>query len=130
MLFNIFCEKYINVKINNYQNKSIKYITKGSLESQRLVNDIYNKLKNNSTTVIEKDITGNSIMSLFSQLFFPGEFGKIARVPIRIIRSFFIEVFIYYQNKNSPLMKYIKEAENYAGIPFTYELSQELIKYY
>ena len=64
----------------------------------------------------------------------------------KIIRFFFISVFIYYQNKHSPLMKYIKEekehpveykykGENgeeiievekkfYAGIPFEYSLCE------
>ena len=66
----------------------------------------------------------------------------------KLIRFFFISVFIYYQNKNSPLMKYIKEKdpkkekniknENkdvykdngdeeeifLAGIPFDYNLNE------
>ena len=66
-----------------------------------------------------------------------------------IIRHFFISVFIYYQNKNSPLMKYIKEEvreteyddesedeegntkkkvkiekTTLAGVPFEYDLSE------
>jgi len=63
-------------------------------------------------------------------------------IPKNIIRYFFISVFIYYQNKNSPLMKYIKEEEReikyenqeydeveteqktLAGVPFEYNLSE------
>ena len=63
-------------------------------------------------------------------------------IPKNIIRYFFISVFIYYQNKNSPLMKYIKEEERktryenevdgevvieettLAGVPFEYDLSE------
>ena len=32
-------------------------------------------------------------------------------IPKKLIRSFFISVYIYYQNKHSPLMNYIKEEE-------------------
>ena len=31
--------------------------------------------------------------------------------PKKLIRSFFISVYIYYQNKHSPLMKYLKEED-------------------
>ena len=48
-----------------------------------------------------------------------------------LIRDFFISVFIYYQNKNSPLMKYIPVKDNQkdkldenslAYVPFSYDL--------
>ena len=50
---------------------------------------------------------------------------------IQFIRNFFISVFIYYQNKNSPLMKYIPpdndqkeelDHNSLAYIPFSYDL--------
>ena len=79
-----------------------------------------------SKNILDKDFTNNFITN-------------------KIIRFFFISVFIYYQNKHSPLMKYIKEekehpieykykegeeekttTENkfFAGIPFEYNLSE------
>ena len=72
-------------------------------------------------------------------------------IPQKIIRHFFISVFIYYQNKHSPLMKYIKEENKkikieyededndgqnsveeeeifLAGIPFNYNLSEAALQ--
>ena len=52
----------------------------------------------------------------------------------RIVRSFFISVYIYYQNKNSPLMKYREEVRDnnnkviLSGIPFTYDLTGAVIE--
>ena len=40
-----------------------------------------------------------------------GNFTKTFE-PTKIIKFFLISVYIYYQNKNSPLMKYISEATN------------------
>ena len=125
LLFQVFYEKYIDVKkiYSNY-NKSMNYINKGFSDNQKISSDIYDKLKDNSNTALDKDISSNSINTLISQLFFPNEFGKISRAPIRIIRSFLIQVFIYSQNSHSPLMKYItKDPDSkYEVIPFTYDL--------
>ena len=123
-LTNIFIEKYINIKDLKKNNNSMYYIYRGKLDNQKISDIIYNKLKDISSTVLDRDITINSIMSLASNLFFPREFGKVNKINIRLIRAFFIQVFIYYQNKNSPLMKYINrdEEEQYDPIPFVYDL--------
>ena len=123
-LTNIFIEKYINIKDLKKNNNSMYYIYRGKLDNQKISDIIYNKLKDISITVLDRDITINSIMSLASNLFFPREFGKVNKINIRLIRAFFIQVFIYYQNKNSPLMKYINrdEEEQYDPIPFVYDL--------
>ena len=36
-------------------------------------------------------------------------FGEFKNPPIMMIRTFLISVYIYYQNKNSPLMKIIQK---------------------
>ena len=130
LLFQIFYEKHINFKNSFYNKKTIYYINKGFLDNEKISNDIYSKLRDNSTTIIDRDITGNSIMSLVQNLFYPREFGKIFKVPVRLIRSFFIQVFIYYQNKNSPLMNYIDENKDkdYVAIPFNYNLNGACIE--
>ena len=130
LLFQIFYEKHINFKNSFYNKKTIYYINKGFLDNEKISNDIYSKLRDNSTTIIDRDITGNSIMSLVQNLFYPREFGKIFKVPVRLIRSFFIQVFIYYQNKNSPLMNYIDENKDkdYVAIPFSYNLNGACIE--
>jgi len=55
---------------------------------------------------------------------------------INLTKAFFIAVFIYYQNKNSPLMKYIPKSEadelnenkELANIPFVYDFSSGVIR--
>ena len=122
LLYFIFIEKYINIKEVKNNNKSMYYINRGLLDNQKISETIYNKLKDNSMTILDKDITTNSIMSLASNLYYSGEYGKISPIPIRLIRALLIQVFIYYQNKNSPLMNYITKDENYDPIPFVYDL--------
>ena len=95
---------YVWNEINN--NKTMKYINKGDFNKKMAVK-IYNTIKGNSITILDKDITSNSLMNLVSNLYFSKDFGNIKKAPIKIIKSFFISVFIYYQNQNSPLMKYI-----------------------
>ena len=125
LVFRIYHEKYIGIKEKNLGDKNNKlsnYINKGFSDNNKISYDIYEKLKDNSTTALDKDISCNSIMFLVSNLFFDKSFGKMGRAPIRLIRSFLIQVFIYYQNKNSPLMNFITERQNYEAIPFVYDL--------
>ena len=123
-LTDLFIEKYQNINDLKKNNNSMYYIYKGKLDNTKISNTIYNKLKENSVTVLDKDITMNSIMCLASNLFYSGEFGKTNRINIRLIRAFFIQVFIYYQNEHSPLMNYINRDEEgkYDPIPFVYDL--------
>ena len=108
LLTEIFKYKYINLAKQYKNNKTIYYINKGIFDSQEMGNKIYEDLKDSSKTTFERDLSSNSICKFISCLYFSGEFGKIRSVPINMMRAFFISVFIYYQNKNSPLMKYIE----------------------
>ena len=121
LLCDIFIEKYINIektKINDsvklYIYKDIKNIKNIEIE----IRDLYSNVKR-----IE-DLNLNSIFDMEEKL------------SIKIIISFFISVFIYHQNKNSPLIKYIKPSEiidingnkiKLSEIPFIYDLSYFLI---
>ena len=59
---------------------------------------------------------------------------RTKRASISITRAFFISIYIYYQNKNSPLMKYREEVKDnsnkviLSGIPFKYDLTGALIE--
>ena len=129
LLFQIFYEKYINIKIIEKRgNNTINIINRGFSDNQKISYDIYEKLREGSSTALDRDTTGNSIMSLITNLYFPNEFGKISRAPIRLIRAFLIQVFIYCQNKNSPLMNYITAKSNYEIIPFVYDLKGACIE--
>jgi hypothetical protein len=51
--------------------------------------------------------------AIISHLFYDDDIGKCNKDDIPLICSFFISVFIYYQNKNSPLMNILKNQKNY-----------------
>ena len=133
LLLEIYEMKYKFIWIENDNSKALNYINNGYL-NMKIYEKIYNILRENSNSVIEQDLTINSINILVSNY---RKHGKVLRPPIRIVRAFLISVFIYYQNKHSPLMDYIKpnknindeENEDSLGyIPFTYELDNALIE--
>ena len=102
---------------NNKKNKTDSYIYKINFFYFKINNMIYNKVKKNYTSILDKDIATNSIMSMVSNLL------SSEKKPItQLIRLFFTEVYIYYQNKYSPLLPYTQPLENYATIPFVYDL--------
>ena len=116
----ILKQKYpYNIFHNNYNIKNSKYIYSPDFFNFYTCNIIYNKLQKNSDNILDKDMTTNSIMNIVSNLSFP-----ISRVsPInQLILSFFIQVFIFYQNKNSPLLNYTLPSKELATIPFVYDL--------
>ena len=136
LLIDIYKMKYKFLWKENYDEKVLNYIHKGNF-NMKIYEKIFNLLKESSSTVLEQDLTANSINSFVSNLFYPTEFGQTSKASIRIVRSFLISVFIYYQNKNSPLMNYINPNENKDNekkemplvlIPFTYELSGAMIE--
>ena len=66
---------------------------------------------------MDKDIAINSIMSMVSNLF------SSDKEPItQLIRLFFTELYIFYQNEHSLLLEYTKHLDGYATIPFVYDL--------
>ena len=86
-----------------------------------------------SVTRFDKEITLSEYTSIYNCNFFNGELGKGSKSPISVTRAFFISVYIYYQNKHSPLMDYIKESKTnkeLAIIPFSYDLTGAVIENY
>ena len=58
------------------------------------------------------------------------DIGKVSKIPISIFKALLFSVYIYYQNKKSPLMNYIKEPKEdkkLSIIPFEYNLSEAAI---
>ena len=98
-----------------------------------------NNNNNNSDTEAINSLT--TVTSLMSNYLYEDEIGKIKKVSVKLIRSLFISTYIYYQNRNSPLMKYrkknnhkknkeLKEKENSEDLefmPFVFNLSEALI---
>ena len=84
------------------------------------------KNTNSNLPKLYEYMTQSQYTNINSCMLYKGPIGKDARLPITIMRSFFISVYIYYQNKNSPLMEYRTERNdknNLAVIPFVYDLT-------
>ena len=131
LLLVLYTEKYSNSKyISN--KKFLSYINREEID---ILNDEkYNNIKNeneSSTTLLDNDKSS----SIYSKDFYNHELGKGIKSSISITRSFFISVYIYYQNKYSPLMKYIHKSQDkenikkdLAVIPFAYDLTGAVIE--
>ena len=106
-----------DILANNKKSKSVSYISNINYFFSIMNKIIYDKTKINYQSILDKDIATNSIMSMVSNLF------SSEKKPItHLIRLFFTEVYIFYQNKYSPLLPYTQPLENYATIPFVYDL--------
>ena len=128
-LLDIYEEKYCNKKKFDIKNKFKSFIYGSNIQ------DLNNgNIKNNDNTMLDKYITVSQYSNINTCMFYKNEIGKSKKIPIRIIRSFFISVYIYYQNKHSPLMKYrneVRDEENnllLSSIPFSYDLTGAVIE--
>ena len=88
------------------------------------------------TDKIEEMKEMSSYSSIDNDLYHEKNLDKLKNNSINITRSFFISVYIYYQNKNSPLMQNINNSEieklkrekDLAIIPFVYDFSSGAIR--
>ena len=106
-----------------YHNKSdniMKYIHHGDFINFNICNFIYDKIKIKSETILDKDMAVNSIMNMVYNLSKP--FSPQNRPINPLILMFFTQVYFFYQNKYSPLLKYAFPSENLATIPFLLDL--------
>ena len=116
----ILKQKYpYNIFHNNYDLKSSKYIYNTEFFNFYACNIIYENIQKNTKNILDKDIATNSLMNIVSNL----SSSPSQVLPLnQPILSFFIQVFIFYQNKNSPLLNYTVPLKDYAIIPFIYDL--------
>ena len=131
LLRKIYYLKYVHIN-DKKSSKTMLYINKGRNYNEEISNNIYTQLENrkkyrDEDTILDKDISLNSIMILASNIFYNRDFGRIPNLDIKIIRSFLFQVFIYYQNKYSPFMNYAMESkdnnnDDNVKIPFSYNL--------
>ena len=128
-IFYNFLREILNHKFkvfinNNSRNKSyMKYINDGNFFGLNISESIYNKTKRIiEKTILDKDIINNSIYN--QDIHYSSKISEKNKPNIQIIRSFFMQVYIYYQNKNSPLLKYQLPSNNpnLVSIPFSYDL--------
>ena len=82
-----------------------------------------------TTTTDSKKKLSNSYFK--SNYLFKGKIGKVSKIPISLFKALLFSVYIYYQNKKSPLMEYIQESNTNTKlsiIPFEYNLSEAVIE--
>ena len=107
--------------------KIINYINGRNINLIKISANNINSNQNDSTkSSITKTISQSSMISqLFYNQNVPFAHEKLVLIPF--IRSFFISVYIYYQNKNSSLMRYrrnLNNQNNLEEIPFKYDISE------
>ena len=122
--------KYTYISKEVKKNKTINYINNGNFVNFKILNKIFNSLKDNCKIIYDKDFVLNSIQSLISNI--NSNENCEVRSKQLIIKAFLFSVFIYYQNKNSPLMKFIDSDKkgnknNLVNIPFVYDLKGAVI---
>ena len=111
---------FVNRRIFDFINKNIQ---KTNLKNK--------KNEKGGSTKIDDVCCSITAYSMVSNMFFEDKICKRIKVPIPLIRSLLISVYIFYQNKNSTLMKYREESDdenNLQNIPFEYDISEATIE--
>ena len=133
----IMRKKYVTPfnKCDKKRNKNMLYINNSDCLYYKLSKLIYNKIKKYDKnkkgkapdiTILDKDILLNSMARMEYNL--TNKLSEENKPFNQLILCFFTQVFIYYQNKNSPLLKYTLPSENLSTIPFSYDLQGALVE--
>jgi len=134
ILYDILCLKFSDIIIKELKipNKIINYINKYIYNIEKQYKVLYYLEK--SQAFLEYNYDYNEHPLFLSEFYYEGKLDIGKRVPLRMLRSFLIATFIYYVNKTSPLIKYIKpfhkkeENKDLVHIPFEYNLEGAYIK--
>ena len=102
-------------------NKTKLYVSKKQNENRK--NNLNDELE---IPVLDKDILKNSIIRIMNNL--KNKLSDANKPFNQLIRCFFTQVFIYYQNRHSPLLNYIYPSNNLSAIPFTYDLQSAAVE--
>ena len=120
-------------RINKLPNQAIFFfllnINNNKLEISNNEEKINIKDLADTTTTDSKKKLSNSYFK--SNYLFKGKIGKVSKIPISLFKALLFSVYIYYQNKKSPLMEYIHESftnTKLSIIPFEYNLSEAVIE--
>ena len=132
-LLELHKEKYSNKKYKT-QKKILSYMNGERIDDY--VEEINNNENADTKTKLDIEGTKSYYTTIYDNHYFNEELGKDIKFPVSITRAFFISVYIYYQNKHSPLMKYIKKSkdeennqnDDLAIIPFEYDLTGAIIE--
>ena len=103
-------------------------INKNKLEIPKYENETkYKNLEEISTADTKKTLSN---VNLYSDYLHKDKLGLVSNIPISLFKSFLISVYIYYQNKYSPLIEFThesREGKKLSIIPFEYNLSEAVI---
>ena len=132
-LLELHMEKYSNLKYKT-KKKFLSYINGERIDN--FCEEINKDETEDTKTALDIESTKTYYSTIYDKYYFNEELGKDIKYPISVLRAFFISVYIYYQNKHSPLMKYIKKSkdeddnqkEDLAIIPFEYDLTGAIIE--
>ena len=125
------------LEINKEKNNNLKYKAKAKtlsyLQEKKINFDFFEdkkKSKESEKTNLDSRARQTNYSNIFSCMNYKNELGMGSNKEIGIFRALFISTYIYYQNKYSPLMKYINEKKDeedetkyLAKIPFAYDLT-------
>ena len=104
-------------------------INKNKLEIPKYENETkYKNLEEISTADTKKTLSN---VNLYSDYLHKDKLGLVSNIPISLFKSFLISVYIYYQNKYSPLIEFThesREGKKLSIIPFEYNLSEAVIE--
>ena len=132
-----FLQELYSEKNNHFKYKARKKTLSYLREEKTYYNFFEEENKKDiDTTQLESKVVVTANTGIINCSYYPGEFGMVNRSPIPVLKSFFISVYIYYQNKYSPLMEYINEKKDegdeqkfLAEIPFSYDLTGGAIEF-
>ena len=112
LLVEINREKYKSVYLDENNTKAKWYIHRGVFKTHKKLNkifkDIVKKYEPRQSNSLDRDIISNSLPRFLSDIYSE---NSVNQTPFKIIQSFFITVYIYYQNKHSQLIKYAEPIE-------------------
>ena len=120
-LYELKKEKVSVLKLK--KNSKQKFINYLNGEIKTIFNDINN---DNSVKFENSTLTKNS--QIVSAQYIPNDEIN-NKAPLRLAKSFLISVYIYYQNKHSPLMEFLKKKEDLSIKPFEYDLKGATIEF-
>jgi hypothetical protein len=111
LLLEIYKDKYKSVYLDE-NTKAKWYIHRGVFKTQKKLNKIYKeiikKYDARQNISIDKDILSNSLARIIFGIYSENSLNPTS---LKILQSFFISVYIYYQIKHSQLIKYAEPNE-------------------
>ena len=131
ILCDIFTEKYLNIDKVDNDNKFTFYIYKNAFNISNITKNIFDCFdKNNFNYKINNNNLDDAFM--FDELYFERNKNNVIKEmafnnKINIIKSFFISVYIFHQNRNSVNLSQLNKSE-LSEVPLKFDIVNFTIK--